>query len=148
VAEIPLTRGAVALIDVSDLPLVEGSSWCLSHYGYATSTRGGRPVYMHKVILPVADGLEVDHVNRDRLDNRRSNLRPATRSQQRQNAHRGGSSQFTGVTWHKRAEKWMAHCNQQYLGLFVSEEDAARAHDAAAVVAFGEFARLNFEAVA
>ncbi len=89
-------------------------------------------IYLHRQIAGAPRGLDVDHINRDRLDNRRSNLRVCTRGQNLQNvASRGGSSLHRGVSWSKVAGKWRADVKlegkQHYLGLFECEEDAAAA---------------------
>jgi len=74
----------------------------------------------------------VDHINGDKLDNRRANLRIATAFENAQNRHVArGASSHRGVVWHKGAGKWMAQAHlagvQHYLGLFDREEDAAKA---------------------
>lgn len=119
--------------------------------GYAV-LRGG--TLLHRAVMerildgPIPRGREVDHRNLNRLDNRRSNLRMATRQQNSANCSRKSASRFRGVTWDKARGKWAAGVKIDYvrhnLGRFDNEEDAARAYDAAARVAFGEFARLNF----
>jgi hypothetical protein len=93
--------------------------------------------------------MEVDHINGDGLDNRKSNLRLATRAQNGCNLRpqQGKSSRFKGVAWHV-CGKWRAHISpnrtQIALGLFDDEIDAALAYDMAALAQFGEFARPNF----
>ncbi len=152
--------GRVALIDAADAALLAGYSWYAElhrHTYYARahvpgSGRYGRSVYMHHLLA----GPGTDHRNRDGLDNQRSNLRPATVSQNNANARKhscngGGapSSVFKGVAdsgysgW--RAYIWRDSA-QRYLGTFATEEDAARAYDAAAVAQWGEYALLNFPA--
>jgi hypothetical protein len=89
----------------------------------------------------------VDHINRRKLDCRRANLRTASSSQNSANRRPWtGSSPFKGV--HRFRDKWRAKIQvdgaQRHLGVFDSAEAAARAYDAAAVEAFGEFAWLNF----
>jgi hypothetical protein len=115
-------------------------------------------VLMHRLILELdgqnIDGLEVDHDNGNRLDNRRENLRPATKSQNMSN--RGpflnNKSGFKGVCWHKRRQKWIAQIHvsgkRTHLGYFDDPIAAARAYDAAALELHGAFARLNFPPLA
>lgn len=101
---------------------------------------------MHKLITGFA---ETDHKDHDGLNNQRLNLRDATRSQNHANQQPQikGSSRFKGVYWHKMGRKWLAQIvikgHRHYLGLYVLEEDAARAYDQAALEAFGEYACLN-----
>ena len=109
-------------------------------------------VLMHRVIMGAEPGEEVDHVDRDGLDNRRQNLRLSTRSQNNGNqAKTRGTSRFKGVYWDKGRQKWHAQIclgsNRRAIGRFDSEEEAARAYDAAAVEQWGEFARVNFPAM-
>lgn len=105
---------------------------------------------MHREIAMPDPALQVDHVNGDTLDNRRENLRCATKDQNQQNRRKTGraSSQWKGVWRHHQNETWCAEIkvNKEKIGLgsFKSEEAAARAYDAAARRWFGEFARLNF----
>jgi hypothetical protein len=93
---------------------------------------------------------QVDHVNGDGLDNRRSNLRSATSNQNRMNRrrHSNNTSGYKGVTWHGRSGRWRARIGvagrKLSLGLHETPEVAARAYDAAALQHFGEFAALNF----
>jgi hypothetical protein len=93
---------------------------------------------------------DVDHINRDKLDDRWCNLRLATRSQNSANValRPNSTSGFIGVTFDKARDKWRAQIRiagrKVNLGRFASAEEAARAYDAAALKEFGEFAELNF----
>jgi hypothetical protein len=101
---------------------------------------------MHRLLLGVSNDVQVDHVNGDRLDNRRANLRPATSSENMCN--RKGSASFKGVHWDKRNKKWRVSIQVKRkivrLGRFTDPIEAARAYDEAATVHHGEFAVLNF----
>lgn len=142
----------VALVDDSDAAMVLASGaphWWLSSDGYACTGqhRRGTHVWMHRLILGLGrGGPDVDHINGDRLDNRRANLRPASRTQNNANARpRGGSSRFKGVTWDRSKGKWMARVSGTFIGYFRDEDEAASAYDARAVEVFGPFGLTNRE---
>jgi hypothetical protein len=106
---------------------------------------------LNRVIMDAPPGLLVDHRNGNTLDNRRTNLRLATCSQNRINSQRDKSktsSRYVGVSLEKGRGKWLAYISYNgkriHLGRFDNELDAARAYDLAAVKYHGEFARLNF----
>ncbi|MHC4659626.1 MAG: AP2 domain-containing protein, partial [Planctomycetota bacterium] len=97
-------------------------------------------------------GLMVDHINHNGLDNRKVNLRVATRAQNSRNIRKSQnkfSSNYKGVHFRRREGLWMARITVDgrtlYLGDFKEEVDAARAHDRAAMKYHREFAALNFE---
>lgn len=161
--EIPLTQGKVALLDAADAAAVLQHTWHAYHsrgrwYAVRNRTVGPkkqRPITLHRTIMDVPAGLDVDHRNGNGLDNRRANLRVGTRSQNLANAKKrrtvGGkrtASRFKGVYWNKKISKWYGRIQRNghyaHLGSFASEEDAARAYDRAAREHFGEFACLNF----
>lgn len=150
IMRVPLTQGAFAVIDAADWPLVKGRNWHLGGSGYAVSNGVGatkaRPIYMHVVLFGGPSAEDVDHEDRDRLNNRRCNLRDATRSLNHANKAKGSRDKlscFKGV--HPLPSgRWAARVRGKHIGTFDSEEAAARAYDAAARIEYGPFAAPNF----
>lgn len=153
-----VAAGRIALVDAADYELIGPYRWTVhegqrpgrTHGPYAvakfTDAAGARrAVYMHKLLT---GWLRTDHEDHDGLNNQRSNLRPATRSQNlgNQRIRSGGSSPFKGVSGFGR--RWTAEIkvngDRRALGTFRSQEDAALAYDAAALAAWREFAYPNF----
>jgi hypothetical protein len=146
----------VALVDDEDAARVASFRWQARLQGniwYAVRTvDGGRHTKqaMHRLLLCAPRGSQVDHVNGNGLDNRRSNLRYCTNGQNQQNRHhaRNNTSGFRGVTWNKASQKWQAGIKYEgksiHLGLHDNREDAARAYDIMARQIFGSFAHPNF----
>ena len=149
--KIPLTQGKFAIVDDEDYPLLNRWSWFAhNERGYWYAVR--KHVRMHRFILGAKKGQEVDHANGNGLDNRKSNIRICTISQNQANANlrqEQKTSQFKGVCWHKHSRKWRAQIKVNgekiHLGCFLNEIDAARAYDVVARHYFGEFARTNFQ---
>lgn len=104
---------------------------------------------MHRLLTGCPEGLVVDHINGDSLDNRRSNLRICTQRQNRWNRAKRmrAQSKFKGVWFDKDRDLWIAQIGHDSdrlrLGAFEREEDAARQYDRAARLLFGAFARTN-----
>lgn len=148
---VPLTEGYVAIIDTVDCDRVAQYTWCAqsdTHRVYARARVNGAFVRLHRFILYAPPGVDVDHINGNGLDNRRSNLRVCSHSQNMSNRARpsSNSSGYKGVS--REGSRWRAYVttdgHRMYLGTFDRPEDAARAYDNAASRLHGEFSQLNF----
>jgi hypothetical protein len=154
IAYIPLTRGFEAVIELVDLPLVSRHNWHAMPVGqtvYAVRKEYGsgkqQAVLMHRVVTGAADGSDVDHRDRDGLNNRRANLRVCSRSENMRNqpTPRHNSSGAKGVSWVAGRNKWLAQIKvngrQVNLGRFDTLEAAQAAYADGAAKYHGEFAR-------
>lgn len=133
---IPLTKGAFTVIDDEDFDFVSKWRWKLHPQGYACRSTwiNGRWVtlLLHRVIADTPDHLQTDHINRDRLDNRRGNLRNVTGSTNTMNQGLSprNTSGYRGVSWDKNREKWRAQT--KHLGKWVNLGRYDTAEEAAA----------------
>ena len=158
--KIQLTHDVFAKVDEDDYARLSSFKWIINKSplkypgdGYAvrcTFGRKGKKIFMHREIISAPLGMEVDHINGDGLDNRRSNLRVATRAENGRNRkpQTGTSSVYKGVSWDKQAQQWRAYVKGDrkliHIGLFHDEVEAAEAYDEAARRLFGEDAKTNF----
>ena len=142
--------GGEFLFDLADLPLIEHHTWHLGKRGYPATHIRGKTVVLHRLLFPEADGMEIDHINGDKLDNRRANLRPCTHQQNGFNQKRRhtNTSGYIGVSFLRRLGCYEAyihfHGTKHHLGLYTDPIAAARVRDCVAKLLFGEYARLNF----
>ncbi len=157
---IALTQGKYAIVDPDDYYRLNQYKWSASRVGrkfYAVRTgparngKRGKSYRMHREVANIPEGLECDHINANSLDNRKANLRPATRRQNCWNSSKRrpkSLSKYKGVSFSKRGRPWKAMLTVNgkwiYLGSFNSEIQAAKAYDKAAKRHFGEFANPNF----
>ncbi|MBN2591650.1 MAG: HNH endonuclease [Sedimentisphaerales bacterium] len=155
---IKLTKGKYAIVDPEDFGWLSEYKWHCTNYGYAArkiprKLRKGseQSIMMHRELCPVDDDLFVDHINRIRNDNRKSNLRPATRQQNNWNSKQNrkkSNTQYTGIHWNNNRKKWQVQLTvngkQRGFGYYTDEIEAAKAYDKVAKKYRGEFAILNF----
>ena len=157
---ISLTQGKFAIVDPDEYYRLSEYKWSASRvynkfYAVRTSPAGkGRrkkTIRMHREIVNIPDGLECDHINGNSLDNRKANLRPATRQQNCWNNRKRrpkSLSIYKGVSYSSRGRPWKAMLTvggkRIYLGSFDTQIQAAEAYDKAAKIYFGQYAKLNF----
>lgn len=155
-----LPTGEKVIFDYADLDKIEPHSWSATrnktNHVYARTAIWGingkkkqKHIRMHRLIMNAPTGVHVDHINGNTLDNRKQNLRFCDDRNNQRNAksRAASSSKYKGVSWHIRDKKWVAQIRLEnglkYLESFKEEDEAADAYNNAAILFFGEFARLN-----
>ena len=124
--------------------------WMLNAQGYAIRNlllkEGEGIIRMHRVINNTPEDLQTDHINRNKLDNRRCNLRSVTNRENAFNVstRKNSLSGHKGITWHKKAKKWETYIQvfdkKIHLGVFINIESAIKVREEAERKYFGEFA--------
>jgi hypothetical protein len=154
VKEILLSQGTIAIVDDEDYERLSAYKWCYSStIGYAVSREyvngKKRALLMHRFILDAPSDKITDHINRDKLDNRKENLRLCSRAENNRNigirSHNKGI--YKGVYWVPTRNKWQVTIRHNkkpmYLGSFENPHEAALMYNFWAKDLFGEFAVLN-----
>ena len=152
---IKLTQGQYALVDDEDFEYLGQFKWCAAYYPCVDNFYADRAIHkngktktvrMHRLLLNAPQGVMVDHINHNTLDNRKHNLRLCTNSQNQRNrkgAAKHNSSCARGVSWHKHRKKWQASIRLNgkpfYLGIFKSPQEASKAYEMANKKYYGEF---------
>lgn len=122
---IPLTQNKFTWVDDEDFELVSQFNWWFNR-GYARARVNGKRMYMHVLIMQPKEGEEVDHINHNKLDNRRINLRCCSHAVNIRNL-KPKTSKYSGVHYDKSRGKWRAEVNRKFLGRFKTEIEAANA---------------------
>ena len=144
-----LPNGDCFLIDATDYPEVSRHRWSLDEQGYVHTTIQGKHIKLHCFLL-ASKGSVVDHINGDRNDNRRSNLRicSAKENSRNQKLRSNNTTGYKGVSYDQRRKKYIASIavdyKSKFLGYFSDPIEAALKYDQAAILLFGEYARPNF----
>ena len=138
--KIPLTKGKFAIVDDEDFEFVNQWKWSFDrlyavrgHYlGNINGKDKYKKIYLHRIINKTPMGIETDHINKNKLDNQRSNLRNATRSQNGRNRDAyGKTAKISGVHWYKKLRKYRAllglNKKRLHLGYFLNINEAIKA---------------------
>jgi hypothetical protein len=170
--KIKLTQGKEAIVDDDDYEMLMEHKWYADKdytikskdkfYVKRSPPRDSngkqKNIPMHRQITNAPEGMQVDHINGNTLDNRKENLRICTNQQNQMNRGRANNNKsgYKGVCYRKKkkdmineySKPWQARIKhnqkQIYLGMYKTKEEAARAYDKKAIELHGEFAQLNF----
>ena len=150
-----LTKDKYTIVDDEDYKYLNQWKWRLHSKGYAyrnekrikNHTRKG--ILMHRQIMKLNSQKEIDHINRNKLDNRKNNLRISSSTQNHMNKEKSknNTSGYKGITYDKRKNKWMAQIQKNkkniFIGYFNDKKSAATAYNRKAKELFNNFAFLN-----
>lgn len=149
--EIKLSQGKVAMVDDSDYDYLMKWRWFAQKSKQTYYASRNTNIRMHRVIMCTPEGMEVDHINGNGLDNQKYNLRNCTPNQNRINrmSNLNGSSKYKGVSICRKRGKAEANISKngknKFIGYFKTEVEAALAYDKKAKELHGEYAKLNFK---
>lgn len=150
--KIKLTNGEYTILDESDYLKYRDFVWhCSLGYAVMKIKKNGivTSARMHRLIMDAPNGMDVDHINHNILDNRRCNLRVVTHHQNMMNIKKNKkhSSKYKGVYFDKKRSKFVAQIcvkyKNKFIGYFEKEDEAALAYNESAKKHFGDFSRLN-----
>jgi len=138
-----------AMVDDEDFKRLSVYNWSLSSNGYAFRDKNKKRLLLHREIMKNPVNRAIDHINRNKLDNQKINLRICSQSENSANCgiQKNNTSGFKGVYWHNSLKYWVAEIKKNRkrinLGYFKDKKSAALAYNTKAKELFGEFAYLN-----
>ena len=148
-------KGYKVLLSACDVERVMSHKWYRigntrnNHYYFAYKSNY-KDIRLHRFIVNCPEGMQVDHINNNTLDNRRSNLRVCTIPENSRNCkkYRNNTSGFKGVSWNVRIKKWQAYISiggskNKNLGCYNTPEEAYKAYCEASKKYHGEFGRVS-----
>lgn len=147
--EIILASGESTQVDDDDYDYLIQFSWSIGGGGYPRYTINKKSYYIHKIVVNCGALDTVDHIDGNKLNNQKSNLRKCTKleNSRNRNLDKRNKSGYKGVNWDGRDEKWRASITvngkAKWLGLFADPIEAAMSYDLAARKYFGLFAKTN-----
>lgn len=150
---IELLHGLRTLVDDRDFRSLSSHKWYVSRNGYVYRPterhENGKAIksadYLHRVVMGAPSGMVVDHINGNKLDNRKSNLKVVTQSENNMNAKMTSrnTSGIRGVSWSKHYQRWVPRIavrgKEIYLGRYKTKEEAARVYEQASREYHGEY---------
>lgn len=152
--KIELTQGKVTIVSAEDFDYINQWKWSYdAHNNCAVRSqfirRDGKKqisktILMHNLIMGTSKGKDTDHINGDRLDNRKSNLRVCTHRDNQRNMkmHKDNTSGYKGVS-KSREGRWVVKIGNKYIATFNDIVEAAKRYNTEAKARYGEYAKLN-----
>lgn len=131
--------------DLEDYDKIKNYCWYISKQGYVCNRTNRDAILLHRLIMEPQEELEVDHINHNKIDNRKENLRNCSSSENNMNKdlQTNNTSGHAGVYWHKQNEKWCSEIRVKnkkiYLGSFPTIEEAIESREKAEIKYFKEF---------
>ena len=139
-----------AIIDLDDLNKVKNYRWHMTHKGYIVTKLNNKDIRLHRYIMDCPNGMVVDHINGCKYDNRKTNLRVCTQTENNRNRNKykkNASSIYKGVFYDKKKGKWRAliqiNKKSKHIGYYDSELEASIEYDKKAIMYHKEYANLN-----
>jgi hypothetical protein len=143
--------GIEFIVDAEDSQKISKYAWYISQQGYVMNDSIKKSTLLHRFIMKANNGFVVDHINHNTLDNRKSNLRVVTPTENSMNQvlSKRNKSSVKGVFWNETNQKWLAYITFKrkriYLGYFEDLNDAEAARKEAEIKYFGEYAYKNIK---